>query len=444
MVKKVNTVIYIVIFVIVSFMPFILIIAHADDFFMNKDDESGRLWLTGDHHTHTTASDGKYSMDYVVRRAKEFGLDFITITDHGGITTARKINKNYSIIQQLRTENPDILLFYGFEWNVPAGEHATFMTLPSNDELNQIKDFMSSYDRNYNLIARSEKKAMDALVYAEHMNPKPLIMINHPSRKGKYSLDELRQYDDAGSVVAGFEGAPGHQAAEYRGKYSAKDPGSSKTYGGFDIMVADVGGYWDQLLTEDRQWFITANSDFHKHPSDGGSDFFPGEYTKTYVYSKGKDYKDVMDALREGRSFVVHGDLINYMDFRLESSEGDASIGETLKCDKGDNLKVRLVVRDPDTKNNNGENPELRHVQIISDINGEPSIIKIFKSKDWNKTKEGYISIEYQINNVKDDFYLRVRGSNTDEVEPSVDFVGEDPWQDLWFYSNPIFVDVAS
>lgn len=436
MAKKINMTICMIIFAILSLVPFIAIAVDGSD--------SNRIWLIGDHHMHTTASDGYYSMNYVVENAKNFGLDFITITDHGGIMTRSNIKKNYGTLPRLRCENPEMLLFYGFEWNVPAGEHATFMVLPNIMELNQIEDFMTKYDRDYNLFARDEKKAIDALVYAENMNPKPLIIINHPSREGKYSLNELKRYDDAGNVVAGFEGAPGHQAAEYRGKYSAKDPGSSKTYGGFDIMVAEVGGYWDRLLTEGRQWFITANSDFHKHPSDGGSDFFPGEYTKTYVYSKDKDYKDVMDALREGRSFVVHGDLINYMDFRIESLKGDAFVGETFKCNKGDNLKVRLVIRDPNTKNNNGENPELRHVQIISDINGEPSIIKIFKSKDWNKTKEGYISIEYQINNVKDDFYLRVRGSNTDEVEPSVDFVGEDPWQDLWFYSNPIFVDVAS
>ena len=36
--------------------------------------------------------------------------------------------------------------------------------------------------------------------------------------------------------------------------------------------------------------------------------------------------------------------------------------------------------------------------------------------------------------------YFRVRGTNTDELEPEKDQIGEDPWQDLWFYSNPIFV----
>jgi hypothetical protein len=38
--------------------------------------------------------------------------------------------------------------------------------------------------------------------------------------------------------------------------------------------------------------------------------------------------------------------------------------------------------------------------------------------------------------------YIRVRGTNTDALEPDVDPPDENPWPDLWFYSNPIFVDV--
>ncbi|MFT7551108.1 MAG: hypothetical protein ACI9BV_001419, partial [Rhodothermales bacterium] len=43
---------------------------------------------------------------------------------------------------------------------------------------------------------------------------------------------------------------------------------------------------------------------------------------------------------------------------------------------------------------------------------------------------------------VDHDLYLRVRGTNTQELEPAEDPRGEDPWSDLWFYSNPVFVSV--
>lgn len=35
-----------------------------------------------------------------------------------------------------------------------------------------------------------------------------------------------------------------------------------------------------------------------------------------------------------------------------------------------------------------------------------------------------------------------LRGTNTTELEPEPDARGEDPWQDLWFYSNPVFVEL--
>jgi hypothetical protein len=47
-----------------------------------------------------------------------------------------------------------------------------------------------------------------------------------------------------------------------------------------------------------------------------------------------------------------------------------------------------------------------------------------------------------RIENIVADTYLRVRGTNGDEMEPKPDPRGEDPWTDLWFYSNPIFISV--
>ena len=40
--------------------------------------------------------------------------------------------------------------------------------------------------------------------------------------------------------------------------------------------------------------------------------------------------------------------------------------------------------------------------------------------------------------------YLRVRGTSTEEREPTPDPEGEDPWSDLWFYANPIFIDTKA
>ena len=44
--------------------------------------------------------------------------------------------------------------------------------------------------------------------------------------------------------------------------------------------------------------------------------------------------------------------------------------------------------------------------------------------------------------NVSGPVYIRVRGTNTNEAEPAVDPPDENPWADLWFYSNPVFVEI--
>ena len=62
-----------------------------------------------------------------------------------------------------------------------------------------------------------------------------------------------------------------------------------------------------------------------------------------------------------------------------------------------------------------------------------------------NTTREAGtpIRLAYKFENVQESFYVRLRGTNGEEREPLEDPDGEDPWSDLWFYSNPIFIEVS-
>jgi hypothetical protein len=42
--------------------------------------------------------------------------------------------------------------------------------------------------------------------------------------------------------------------------------------------------------------------------------------------------------------------------------------------------------------------------------------------------------------NVRKSFYVRVRGTNRDVSDPELDSITVDPWDDLWFYSNPVMI----
>jgi hypothetical protein len=77
---------------------------------------------------------------------------------------------------------------------------------------------------------------------------------------------------------------------------------------------------------------------------------------------------------------------------------------------------------------NQGTNPSTR-------------VARRFSESDWTRQGE-FLTMTYRLGDVDRSFYLRVRGTNTEQLEPDPDPLGEDPWTDLWFYSNPIFVEV--
>ena len=113
---------------------------------------------------------------------------------------------------------------------------------------------------------------------------------------------------------------------------------------------------------------------------------------------------------------------------------------------------VVIRLRDPDGQNPHGDSPSVRRVDLIAgditgsvadrtqDSNPTTRIVRRFEEGDWTRDGE-FISMTERLDDVSGSLYLRVRGTNTTELEPEEDTRGEDPWFDLWFYSNPIFVE---
>ena len=75
------------------------------------------------------------------------------------------------------------------------------------------------------------------------------------------------------------------------------------------------------------------------------------------------------------------------------------------------------------------------------DTNSTARVLERFAPETWTQDGE-YRVVTYELTNVMTDSYVRVRGTNGAELEPLVDPLAEDPWTDLWFYSNPIFISV--
>jgi hypothetical protein len=228
------------------------------------------------------------------------------------------------------------------------------------------------------------------------------------------------------------------------------------------------------MLSEGRKFWLFASSDFH----DEANDFYPGEYQKTYTWVKNqKNAESIVEGLRSGNSWVVEGDLIDQLEFNAFGVE-KATMGEPLKFEK--KIRISVILRDPESNNNHNQNPVLNHVDLImgkitgmvdpsdsnykvpkapgtkviarfdniggiQDLNGLTSI-------KWKKTQRGLIFIDFTVE-ANEACYFRLRGTNqglnvageTDgNGNPLLDFAlgtnsAEKAWNDLWFYSNPIF-----
>lgn len=459
-----------------------------------KPDPAARRWLAGDHHVHSwysfdwkPAADGKAAPEPVkggdsensiptnARKAAQHGLAWMVSTDHGGPNHS-KYNRDvaYPELVSARHQVPGLLLFYGMELDTPGAEHSSVIVPRTAAERDVLYGIEKGYNRRepwpVDLARFAEEGMIAALKHMGGLADPPVVIANHPARTakamGRYGLvspHELRNWNDAAPQVAvGMEGAPGHQAYGlkpdgsvnpdgYRGSYDDGFP----TMGGFDQMTARVGGFWDSMLGEGRRWWVTATSDSHRHYTDGGHDFWPGEYSKTYVKAA-RSYADVLDGLRNGRVFVTLGDLVSEADVMVQTADGRrrAEIGGTLKVARGSDVTVVIRLRDPAGRNFAGRTPEVARVDLIrseigprladraTDANPRARVEQRFTAREWARDGER-ISIAWTIRNVTEPTYLRIRGTNrAGELEPEADPKGEDPWSDLWFYANPVFIAV--
>ncbi len=263
-------------------------------------DPSALEWVVFDHHVHSFYShDAKYAMTTILDNAQRFGVGAIVFTEHsnfghantGGIFNAARE------IEVARRARPDLMVFQGLEWYIPAAEHGTVIVAPGPQTMQVIRRFELLYDGKLNKWDKPDPATDQAAEFLQHavdgirwlaqqreagLIDDVLVMANHPCRLGIDSPAELRAWQDADpDIFIGMEGAPGAQASglatntsdtTQRGEYENAPgtysyPGFPETayrlHGGFDWMTAVVGGMWDSLLSEGRRWWITTNSDLH-------------------------------------------------------------------------------------------------------------------------------------------------------------------------------------
>jgi hypothetical protein len=487
-----------------------------------------------DFHNHTGFTDGSHPLEFVLSQGMKYGLDIIVNSEHGGsgsgnatiggnneigvptwnesgifgsailgdeVSGGRNMwrwqsvrDYSYPFIARFNEVNATtILSIQGLEWNPPGHEHSSAAVITGQfdggNNASAMAQFEYMFDNNdsdktggaeqgwVKSTLSGHAKSMEAAEWLQKNHRYTSYLVPaHPERQNRWTVADYRDLNDvAPDVFVAFESIPGHQSSSSRGSYGDGAYGG-RTHGGAGVQSGVIGNVWDAMLSEGRRFWLVANSDFHSL----GGDYYPGQYQKTYIAMKERTAQGFVDGLRSGNLYTVHGDIID----RLEFSAGNATMGQTYTTD-GNSVKVRILVRDPETNNNNVytslTNPSLDHIDLIAGkmrdkvekgtseySNGEYADVKViarFDSKGGVKDAAGITStkwedlggglklVEYTVA-IEGDTYFRLRGTNhglgvvgeTDaNGNPEVDVNGnslEKAFEDLWFYSSPVFVRV--
>jgi hypothetical protein len=319
-----------------------------------------RRLVSVDPHLHTLHSDGAVTIAERIKSVVAEGVDVAVSTDHNHLS-----------------DFPSALKKLGLE------EYLSAIVGEEVSSLDRDQNYFPEFNR-YPLTIRKGEPGNGALEigFAEGdaplvkaglmRDPGSLIQVNHPDfdRFAYYELDR----DSASHVLASFDLS-----------FDLLEVMNGPFYEfGNKAVVED----WLHFLNRGYYFPIVGSSDSHE--TDGDE---PG-YARTYVScdrktSGGLDEKALMEALKEGRSFVSNGPLV---EFELD---GKYSSGDTFRAKNGKAVLSIKVQSAPWVS--------VDEVRII--VNGERKIVipvealpeKILKFQDvlsLELEKDAYVAVE--------------------------------------------------
>jgi predicted metal-dependent phosphoesterase TrpH len=231
-----------------------------------------RRWLKGDLHIHTQHSDGRWSMDDVVRYAERNRLDFLATTDHN--TTSAYDDVRWALE---RAGLPTIV--------IPAMELTTYW---GHANALGVRDWIDWRVRGPEGLPRTigddeaalQTPTMESAAAEVHRHGGTFV-VNHPRSAGY-------------PACTGCRWEPGDASAQYADAVEVWN-------GAWDRPQNHLGlALWNRWLNAGRRLPATAGTDSHEWPHK------PEQHGYTWGWAR-PDVEDILAAVREGRSFLSCG-----------------------------------------------------------------------------------------------------------------------------------------
>ena len=411
---------------------------HSAPRFSRQVDWIGRgVWLKADTHVHTQFSDGAHTVSEVAAKAAEFGCDVLAITDHGDRELGAGTHEYSEAIEAARREFPELSILAGIEWNIPpwgGDEHAVVLLPPGDREGQCLTEFKARFD-DLDREEHAPALADEGLAWLSALTGEgvaPVCVYEHPSCKRVRSdqiVGDLRRWRAVNDVVVGFSGAPGHQAMQPLGAYR----GALQPIDRWDPAAAVVGDAWDRLLQQGIDvWAAYAPSDFHDdrgdRQGDGLGDYWPGEFSETWLYAPERSAAGALRALRAGTFFASHGRIVREVELRVDAAglPRPACAGEAIEAPPGTELRVELSMQAADV-DWSGRPNRIDQIELIGVTPQGAEILATCPPAASGRT------LLIELPAPPQGIVLRARGRRIVEDGP-----------DLLFYTNPIRVASAA
>jgi hypothetical protein len=174
----------------------------------------------------------------------------------------------------------------------------------------------------------------------------------------------IKRWRSVNEVVVGLAGAPGHQGAKPLASYNGREMPIDR----WDPVAARVGDAWDTLLGEGVDvWGAYAPSDFHDNNYAGLADYWPGEFSETWVYAPNATSNGVLQGLRAGHVFADHGRIVREVELTVSAAglPRPAGAGEAIAVANGTTVTVELSYQAPADAWRPGPN-HIDYVELIA------------------------------------------------------------------------------